>query len=671
MDKIKLTLPIKMNWNLKRNIPIYLLAIYFLFVIGTYISQHSAKDVLKGSLFLIFAVGILLLFSYIIEIEAVRRFFKRFRRWINGFLLILSPAVSFVMVEIMVGNYNLTMFKNYSQFNLVWYAIIYYFIYAILRDSKYTIIAANFLIYIAAMVNYFVYIFRGNPVLPSDLLAWKTGVSVASNYEVSFTIGYLIATLIMLALFVVASKLEHSEGKLSIINRIAGGAAYLGFAVFVFFMFFHTNLVKSEIQVLDFWAPKYTYCSYGTAFGFVANVEALESKAPEGYSVGKVKEAFQGTQQTKGVTKQKPNIIVIQNEAFSDLSFVGDYPTNMDYLPYTRSLTDNTIKGKMYTSVFGGGTSDTEYEFLTGNSMAVMPQNSVPFQQFITEPTNSIATTLKTQGYYNIAIHPYGKSGYKRDIVYPLIGFDEFLSMDDFVNPERIRSFISDKESYKKIIEEYEAKGKDKPLFIFNVTMQNHGGYSTDKLFSAADNVLLTGDLKDKYPEAEQYLSLERQTDLAFKELTDYFSKQKEPTIILIYGDHQPIAFAPIHDDMPGEGVSTYMDVFQKKYEVPFIMWANYDIKETYVDKMSANYLSSYLLQTAGLEGTQYNDYLMKLYQKLPVITGLFYIDKQNDCYKLEEPSSYSDLINQYQIVGYNNALDKKNRLKNYFKLNN
>jgi len=604
-----------------------------------------------------------------IEIAAVRAFFKNHLWWMKGLLLVLSPMVSFGMVEIMVSNFNMEMFKSYSLFNVIWYYIIYFLIYAIIRNSKITIILSNYLIYIAAMVNYLVFTFRGNPILPSDLLAWKTGMSVASNYELSFTKDFVIATLIMLLLFVVANKLEKKKTsvKLSSRNRFVGLCIYLLFAMEVFTLFFGTNLIKSKIKVLDFFAPKYTYCSYGTVFGFIANVDALLTECPEGYSVNQVESAFDNVEEDAVDVASPPNIIAIMNEAFSDLSMLGDYETNMEYLPYTKTLSENTIKGNLYVSVFGGATSDTEYEFLTGNSMAVMPKNCVPYQQFITQKTDSLVSTLKTQGYYNIAIHPYEKSGYKRDIVYPLFGFDEFLSMDDFENPELIRSYISDRESYKKIIEQYETKGDNNPLFIFNVTMQNHGGYTEDKVVEEEDCVQLTG--MPGYPKVEQYLSLVRQSDKAFQILTDYFSKQEEPTIILIFGDHQPVIYSDFHDAMMSAAGDDNFDVYQKKYMVPFIIWANYDIPEADIEKMSANYLSSYLLKIAGVRGTEYNKYLMELYEKLPVINGLFYIDEENQGYQIEEPSEYFFFIKEYQFIGYNNALDKKNRLDQLFGL--
>ena len=84
---------------------------------------------------------------------------------------------------------------------------------------------------------------------------------------------------------------------------------------------------------------------------------------------------------------------------------------------------------------------------------------------------------LKTLGYQTIATHPYNAGGWERDTVYPMLGFNESVFKDDYVNPQYVRQYISDESCVDKIIEFYENKEKDAPLFVFNVTMQNHGGY--------------------------------------------------------------------------------------------------------------------------------------------------------------------------------------------------
>ena len=654
------------TWTRRKGIVVFPLLIYFAFVLFTYARQGKSHWI--AAYVTIFSIAWLALtLIYILEVTKSHRLSHHQGRWFRVAFLILVPALSFLMIEIMVSNYNPKMFLQYGIFNLAWYYVVVFLFYAVLRNARRTVILSNLFLYLAGVLNYLVYLFRGNPIIPSDLLAWQTGMSVASNYQVSFSLGFVLATILMYFILVIGSKLEDGQAGISALNRIAGIVLYSALTAVVFLLFFRTDLIQSKIKVLDFFAPKYTYCAYGTVFGFVANVEAMEAEAPEGYTTDIVKELLTNAEAEpvlEASQEVKPNIIAIMNEAFSDLSMIGDYETNRSYRPYTSTLEENTTKGTLYTSVFGGATSDTEYEFLTGNSMAVMPQNCVPYQQFITSETDSLAATLKAQGYYNIAIHPYAPSGYKRDLVYPLLGFDEFLSKENFENPQMIRSYISDRESYKMITRQYEEQG-DQPLFIFNVTMQNHGGYSEERVFDEEETVRLTQ--LSGHPKVEQYLSLLRESDKALQYLVDYFSKEEEPTIILLFGDHQPVVFAALPNRTEGKQGMTLSELDRHRYAVPFMVWANYDITEDDVDNISANYLSSYLLRIAELPGTTYNEYLLQLQKELPVINAHFYITKEGDCYSLSEETVYSTRLKQYQYVGYNNALDKKGKLWSYY----
>ena len=69
------------------------------------------------------------------------------------------------------------------------------------------------------------------------------------------------------------------------------------------------------------------------------------------------------------------------------------------------------------------------------------------------------------------------------------------------------------------------------------------------------------------------------------------------------------------------------------------------------------------LLQVAGLEMTDYNEYLAALYQELPVIDSVGYKGRDGNYYDLADKTSpYASLMNGYSCVMYNNLLDRENR---------
>ena len=160
----------------------------------------------------------------------------------------------------------------------------------------------------------------------------------------------------------------------------------------------------------------------------------LHVTQPEEYSVNAVKkitkqytenestETQEKNTSTQNKTTKKPNVIAIMNESFADLKAVGDLQTSKDYMPFFRKLKENAIKGYTYSSVFGGNTANSEFEFMTGNTLAFLPDNSVPYQLFLRSKTAGLTYTLKDQGYSPCyALHPFYKTGYGRYKVYPLI----------------------------------------------------------------------------------------------------------------------------------------------------------------------------------------------------------------------------------------------------------
>ena len=395
----------------------------------------------------------------------------------------------------------------------------------------------------------------------------------------------------------------------------------------------------------------------------------------------------------------KPNIICIMNESLSDLQVLGNLTTNEDYMPFMHSLTENTVKGNLYVPVIGAGTSNTEFEFLTGHTTAFLPSGSNAYMLYIKNPIASLVSTLMAQNYSSAALHPYYAAGWNRTNVYKYMGFSKFTSLENIIDislmreyqangsdpnylqqlieqayPNEsnmlMRQYISDSYDYKLLIRDFEQRDKSVPYFAFNVTMHNHGGY-TNSCVNFDESIYATSVSKD-YIKANKYLSLVKASDNAFKELIDYFSTVKEPTVICMFGDHQPSVETDFICELLGvnslSGLTAEQE--QNRHVTPFIIWANYDIEEKQIEKLSSNYLSSLVLETAGVKLTEYNKYLLKLSETLPVIDTVGYIDSENNYYKWSDVSPYSHLLDEYEKVQYNNIFDQKNIKRDVFYIN-
>lgn len=589
---------------------------------------------------------------------------------VANLIFFVIPLFGFYIVEHFTKNSWLTIYPLSIVFNIILYYCVFGILYFIFGNKKITVVVYLVLAYLVGAANYFVLSFRGSPILPSDIASIGTAKNVASNYTYTITTAFISNLIILLYICTIICKNKKFR-RTSIRERaVVLPFVLVGFIINFGFIKQESFLANYNIKV-NVWNQKRGYSKNGTLFSFVMNCKYLSAEKPEGYSikeVEKIADHYLDEEEPEGKMQDiKPNIIVIMNEAFSELSIINSFETNKEYMPFINSLKENTVKGQLYVSVFGGNTCNTEMEFLTGNTMAFLPNGSIGYTQFIKDKLSGFTSILKNQGYVgNYALHPYVAEGWNRPNVYKWLGFDSFISQDDFENPKLVRNYISDQSDFEKVIELYEnSKEKDEdPFYLFNVTMQNHGGY-TESFDNLKTDIEITDENGNE--QANQYLSLIRKTDAAFEQLIDYFSEVKEPTMIVMFGDHEPSISDEFYEKLYGKKLSDLtQEELQKKYQTPYIVWANYNIEEEERD-MSANYLSSYILKLAGLEMTGYNKFLLNLQKKVPVINAVGYIGDDGEHYTFDEESPYKNDILKYQILQYNNLIDTKHRYEKFF----
>lgn len=558
--------------------------------------------------------------------------------------------------------------------NVVLIMLVNLMLTSILQSMRTAFLISSVLTLIAGIANFFVISFRGYGIVYMDFYAIKTAATVAGRYSYSVGPGFL-AGCFTGAAGILISLYMPCRNKGSFFNKRSMAASLSGIIVSVLFIIwinFDATFFKGVSSVT--WDHNIGINDYGYLLYFTANAGKAEVSQPPGYSVeraDKILSAYEteedeGRNITKGL--QNPNIIMIMNESFSDLRVLGNLKTDKNVMEFYDSLKENTIKGYVQSSVYGGYTSNSEFEFLTGCSKVFLPGN--PYLQYVDCYLPSVISTIKSQQGYDeaVAVHPYNASGYNRNRVYPLLYFDRFLSAEDFEEPVLVRDYISDQSDYKKIEELYEHKKEGSSLCVFNVTMQNHNPYN-DTSYKFEDNVKITSFIANM--QAEQYLSLMKMSDNALRQLVTYFKNVDEPVIILLFGDHQPHLPDLFYKDVMGkEPLQFTKEDTMLKYKVPFLIWANYDIPELFIEKASINYLSSLFLDAAGLKMSNFNRYLLDLYRKLPAISAVGSYDSDGVLHESDEKDNeYAGLMEDYRIVQYNYLFDDENRLDRHFAL--
>lgn len=549
---------------------------------------------------------------------------KKIQRTLYFVVYALLPVGIFYLMEAYEHNALLEVRTEAQFFNIFIFELLAWIIYLAIGHMC---AAARVILGIAmafGITNHYVMKFRSTPFVPWDIFSVRTATSVAENYDFTPDMRMVIVTLIFIAAMSLVRFLKKAP-KIKLQVRLGT----LLVSVLVTCLFVNT-LQKEDFQTKHYlypflFTPAYMTEVNGMAVTFAMNLAYVVVDKPQGYSAKdaqKTLESYEKTENTKQDTQDLPNIIVIMDEAFSDLAVIGDLQTNEDYMPFMHQMQQgqkNTITGYAQVSVCGGNTANSEFEFLTGDTMAFLPSGSIAYQQYVKQDTSSLASYLKGLGYATYAQHPYYASGWDRERVYPLLGFEHMDFIDDYTNVSYVRKYISDASDMQHIIETYEKKEAGKPAFIFNVTMQNHGGY-TD-VYPNFEN-----DIQAQYNSdaLNQYLSLIRKTDAALEDLVSYFSKADEKTVIVFFGDHQPSDAVANQIEMASGVDPSDMNSEQqkKRYQVPYLVWANYDIGEASDQNTSLNYLSAQVLKAAGVPTSAYQNYLLELCNTYPVFSA-------------------------------------------------
>ena len=555
------------------------------------------------------------------------------------------------------------------KFNVMCVAVLYLLLLAVLASARYAWILAHTLCVVTAFADYFVYEFRQNEITFADIATVGTGLSVAKNYD--FAIHDRGAIVIMMTICAVTLVLNFKILlNRRIVHHIAIRVIALG-AAWYFVQYINDHAMGLATQT---WEKKGTYKN-GFVLNFILGIQDGMVKAPEGYTLEAVEELEKeygntGTDAAAAAdgTGKMPTIITIMNESFADFSLLGELDTNIEVTPFIDSLKENTLRGYALSSVFGAKTPNSEWEYMTGNSMAFLPTGSVVYQQFIDDEPTSMVSYLEGKGYTTVAMHPYYASGWSRNIVYPDLGFDEMKFMDtgDFDETELMRNYITDKQLYDKIIERFEQKGEEEDLFIMSITMQNHGGYK-DTYDNFTNDVMYKN---GEYADADQYLSLIHQTDIATEELIHYFENVDEPVVIAFFGDHLPSLSASFYKSLNGKGVSGLtLSQLENLFSVPFFIWTNYETEEGEIPRTSLNFLSTLVLERAGIELSPYQKFLSDLMDVVPAINSRgYYSAAKRKYYHVDAAEGVdAEWIKKYEILQYNGMFDGRNRSEIFF----
>lgn len=622
---------------------ILLLCFGILIGMAWYYSEFSAKDcaILAG-------ICVLTLAIYMIDMPV--------HPVIRILFALVIPLGCFYTFETLTHQMS-TMIELAKRLNIAFYYWLFLFVFFIAGRTSISMAICVSAIAAIGVGNYFVVMFRSNPIVPWDIYSFETAMSVADNYvfSVDWALAEHIAMFILMLIVGVRTNIRLNKKILRPILTVAMCIP----AYFYISYLWQDNLERNTGLNDTLFNAKYMHSKDGFFVSFILDIHFLQIEEPKNYSDEYALSLLNEQKVEKVETPEElPDIIAIMDETFSDPAVLGEFETNKDYMPFVHSIlrgeVANTISGYADVSVLGGNTANSEFEFLTGNSMAFFPNGSVPYLQYIRDGISTIVPQLEEYGYTTYGTHPYRAKGWNREFIYDLMGFDYRYFQGSFPFEDKLRNYVSDEADFKSILEW--RNNTEGPFFMFNVTMQNHSNYGGD--FDNFDPQIVAK-FKNTYSNKylNKYLSLMYETDQDVASLLSELSQSDRKTIVVFWGDHQPNDYVvrPIYKEYGLDFDNQTYEQQQQRQKTPFFIWANYDIQEQTNVEISLNYLNILLFETAGLQLDEYQTFRKNLWQgQIPMMNAVGYRNDDGDLVEYDDaPEEIQNLLNEYQNIQY------------------
>ena len=622
---------------------ILLLCFGILIGMAWYYSEFSAKDcaILAG-------ICVLTLAIYMIDMPV--------HPVIRILFALVIPLGCFYTFETLTHQMS-TMVELAKRLNIAFYYWLFLFVFFIAGRTSISMAICVSAIAAIGVGNYFVVMFRSNPIVPWDIYSFETAMGVADNYvfSVDWALAEHIAMFILMLIVGVRTNIRLNKKILRPILTVAMCIP----AYFYISYLWQDNLERNTGLNDTLFNAKYMHSKDGFFVSFILDIHFLQIEEPKNYSDEYALSLLNEQEVEKVETPEElPDIIAIMDETFSDPAVLGEFETNKDYMPFVHSIlrgeVANTISGYTDVSVLGGNTANSEFEFLTGNSMAFFPNGSVPYLQYIRDGISTIVPQLEEYGYTTYGTHPYRAKGWNREFIYDLMGFDYRYFQGSFPFEDKLRNYVSDEADFKSILEW--RNNTEGPFFMFNVTMQNHSNYGGD--FDNFDPQIVAkfkNTSSNKY--LNKYLSLMYETDQDVASLLSELSQSDRKTIVVFWGDHQPNDYVvrPIYKEYGLDFDNQTYEQQQQRQKTPFFIWANYDIQEQTNVEISLNYLNILLFETAGLQLDEYQTFRKNLWQgQIPMMNAVGYRNDDGDLVEYDDaPEEIQNLLNEYQNIQY------------------
>lgn len=523
-----------------------------------------------------------------------------------------------------------------------------------------------------AFVGYQKSHYLGDPLYPTDFLFARQIVELLPLLvrERPLTgLVMLAATIAGLSLLVVAWRQWRRRGHaMSYKGRAARLVLCLPLlAFFVSIMDYATfSWTRDRLRIIPMmWDQKENYNSNGFALAFALNVPMAHVGAPAGYS-DKAMAAIARPQVATTLPAERPDIIIVMSESFWDPTQLPGVSITPDPIPTVRALR----AGSVFSPEFGGMTANIEFEALTGFSNAFLPAGSIPYQQYVRAPTPSLATFLKSEGYATLALHPGTNWFWNRSEVYRDFGFEQYRSEETLPPMQKRGPLASDSAMTDQIIREADAT--DAPLFLFAVSLQNHGPYEPGR-YPDATHVVDAPTSQWARDSLQSFAEGAADADRELQRLIDWAKKRERPTVIGFFGDHLP-PLGPVYVETGflKNNVAPRReapDQMLAHHNTPLVLWSNRSGPVDGVGVTSPAFLPYHVLKAAGITHPYYTGFLGALNERYHVIDRHMLLDPQGQATAdwSQQKKKLDPAIRDFRYLQYDMMFGKRRAGPDFF----
>ncbi|HDR8432389.1 TPA: sulfatase-like hydrolase/transferase [Bacillus cereus] len=575
------------------------------------------------------------------------------------FYIVMQVNMSFIEAMNWIYFYNMQFILSF----VVIYAI-YILVYNLIGKVFLSMVLTSCTLVILCIVNYLKLIFRGDPLYPSDFTQITHMQSVIPMVMDYFSWSYIFVIIVSIVACIVAGiymrrYIQNVKIHLGIRALLVVGSIFVLYAYGNFANTFMNKVFQKSGVDFVLWNQNENYASNGFVLGFISNLDTTVMEKPKNYSkenmlqiANDIKKQYSGNigNQKK---KEKPNIIFVMSESFWDPTKVTNLSFSEDPVPNLHHYIENFPGGQTISPTFGGNTANVEFEALTSYSMSLLKPGSIPYQQVITNKKEipSIPTVLKKEGYYTSAIHSFGRTFFKRDDVYKVLGFDKFNAEDTMKNVDIDGDYISDLAMSKEIIAELEEQKQ--PTFIHAVTMQNHFPFTEGRF---GENLIEISGLENEESkgELETYTEGLRRSDEALQYLIEQLDNLDRPTLLVFFGDHLP-SLGTNKSFYKENGYITNEKTPSERLamaQTPLLMYANFDMPNDNLGLVSPIHFSNLIFDYAGLNKSLFYQFLSELYKEIPVLRDELKVDKNGEVIN-DLTKKQKEMLEQYKMLQY------------------